>query len=181
MGSVSLIITTNRDTAQFVKNKQEKNVLRRAGNFLRGLDAGAIIGNVQISASPTNAVAASGTITLSTVVATNTVTIGNIVFTFTATPSVSTATAQDVLVTGGDTVAAAAFVAAIAANATAKQFLYATSALGVITVSSRVPGIIGNYISLAKSGAPITVSGSGYFTGGTGGSGSLGAPLTVGR
>ena len=182
MASVQITITNPKDMSKLVKSGVQSNRenLQGISNLIQGLKAGALAGTINVSASATNAVAASGTITLVSAVATNTVTIGKVVFTFTSTPSVSTAIAQDVEVDGADDTAdAAALAAAINANATSSAFLYATSALGVVTVTCRVPGLIGNYISLAKSGAPITVTGSGYLASGTGGAGSLGTTLTT--
>jgi phage tail sheath gpL-like len=177
MGSVSVIITTNKDTTQYTKSGQEKSVLRRVANLLRGLDAGKMIGNVKLTASSYSATAATGTITLVSAVATNAVTFAGVTFTFTSTPTLET----DVEVDGAsDTADAAALAAAFNAHATIKNIVYATSALGVVTLTCRLPGVIGNYLALSKSGAPITVSGA-YLTGGAGGSSAANAPLTVGK
>lgn len=166
-----------------VKSSQPRANLQKVTNLLNGLKSGDLQGIVHLSASATNPVAASATATLVSAVATNTVTVGKVVFTFTSTPSVSTATAQDVEVDGADDTAdAAALAAAINTNAASSAIVYATSALGVVTITCRVLGLIGNQVPLAKSGAPITVTGSGFLTGGTGGAGSLGTTLTtIGR
>jgi hypothetical protein len=177
MSSIQITLNTRKDTASMVKPGQNKENLKRVLNELNGIQAGKLPGKINLSASATDAVAASGTVTLVSAVATNTVTIGKVVFTFTSTPSVSTSTAQDVEVDGADDTAdAAALAAAINTNAASSAIVYATSALGVVSVTSRVPGLIGNQIALAKSGAPITVSAT-YLAGGTGGAGSLGTAL----
>ena len=181
MPSITLVLSTRKDTADMVVPGQPKENLKRLLNELNGIQAGRLPGKIDLSASAASTcVAASATITLVSAVATNTVTIGKVVFTFTSTPSVSSSTAQDVEVDGADDTAdAAALAAAINANAASSAIVYATSALGVVTVTCRVPGIIGNQIVLSKSGAPITVTGSGYLASGTGGTGSLGTTLTT--
>jgi phage tail sheath gpL-like len=178
MSSFVITVQTPKDTSEMVVSGQSRENIKRALNVLNGIQAGKLPGKIELSASTSNPVAASGTITLVSAVATNSVTIGKTVFTFTSTPSTSTDTAQDVEVDGGDdSTDAAALAAAINANSASSAIVYATSALGVVTVTCRVPGILGNQIALAKSGAPITVSGT-YLSGGTGGSGSLGTTLT---
>jgi hypothetical protein len=179
MPTLSVIINTPKDATEFTRSGQPNSNLNRIENLIRGFKLGSQLGSVSVYAATANPVAATGTITLSTVVATNTVTIGQTVFTFTASPSSNTATAVDVLVTGGDTVAAAALAAAINNNTLgAGAYIVATSALGVVTISCRIPGTIGNNIALAKSGAPITLSAS-YMT--TGAGGPAGAPVVIGR
>jgi hypothetical protein len=183
MPSVQITLTTRKDPTNMVKpSGQSREDVKRVLNELNGVQAGRLPGVIQVSASATDAATASGTITLVSAVATNSVTIGKTTFTFSSTPTSNTATAVDVEVDGADdTEDAAALAAAINANALGvAPIVYATSALGVVTVTSRVPGLIGNQIALAKSGAPITVSGT-YLSGGTGGSGTLGAPVTLSR
>jgi phage tail sheath gpL-like len=75
-------------------------------------------------------------------------------------------------VAGTDTQDATALAAAINANTTLNKIVYATSATNVVTLTALQAGVIGNYISLAKVGAPITVSGT-ALSGGTGGAGSV--------
>jgi phage tail sheath gpL-like len=179
MPTLSVIFNTPKDPTEFTKTDQPRMNMIRLVNLVKGFQVGAQIGSVSIYSATANPVAATGTITLATAVATNTVTIGQTVFTFTASPSSNTATAVDVLVTGTDTVVAAALAAAINNNTLgAGAYIVATSALGVVTISCRIPGTIGNNILLAKSGAPITLSGS-YMT--TGAGGPAGAPVVIGR
>jgi hypothetical protein len=171
MASVSLVIKTTKDPNEFKKAGQGTININRLQNLLKGFEVGSFLGSIAIYGSTADPVAASGTITLATAVAANTVTIGKTVFTASASPSSNTATAVDFLVTGSDTVVAAALAAAINANALgAAQIVSATSALGVVTVTALVPGVLGNQIALAKSGAPITVSAS-YLASGAGGPG----------
>lgn len=116
---------------------------------------------------------ATGTATLSTVVATNAVTLAGVTFTYTATPSATSET--DVLVTGGDTVAAAALAAKVNANTYTNRLVKATSSGAVVTFTALTLGSAGNAIALAKTGAPITVSAAAL----AGGAGTVGATMTT--
>jgi hypothetical protein len=180
MPSIQITLTTRKDPTSMVKPGQGKENLKRVLNELNGIQAGKLPGKIDLSASATDAVAATGTITLATLVNGNTVTIGKTVFTASSTPTSNTATAVDFESDGADDTAdAASLAAAINENALGvAPLVYATSALGVVTVSCRVPGLIGNQIALAKSGAPITVSAS-YLANGAGGSGTLGTALNT--
>jgi hypothetical protein len=180
MATVSLVIKTDKDPNEFKKSSQPDANMNKLENLLAGLSCGAYLGSVAIHGSSSDPAYATGTITLASAVATNTVTIGKTVFTFTSTPTSNTATAVDVEVDGAsDTADAAALAAAINANTLgAATIVSATSALGVVTLTALVSGVTGNYIALAKSGAPITVSGA-YLSGGAGG--PAGTPEIIGR
>jgi phage tail sheath gpL-like len=108
-------------------------------------------------------VAASATITLASC-ATDTVTIGGITFTGSATPSGDVQFETD----GDDTADAAALAAKINAHPTLSAVVGASSNLGVVTVTAKVKGVVGNFITLSETGSTITVSGS-ALAGGTGG------------
>lgn len=125
--------------------------------FLRCAD-GAISANITVQ----TATFASGTATFSTVVATNTVTIGGVTFTGSDTPS----GAVQFLTGATDTLSAASLAAVVNANTTANEIVKATSSGAVVTFTARIPGVTGNFITLAKVGAPITVSGA-VLAGGT--------------
>jgi hypothetical protein len=105
---------------------------------------------------------ATGTAAFSTIVAGNSVTIAGITFTARASPTLPT----EFLVTGGDTAAGTACAAAVNAYALATQSVTATAASGTVTFRAVLPGTAGNSITLTAVGAPITVSGSGFLTGG---------------
>ena len=60
-------------------------------------------------------------------------------------------------------------MAAINAHADTSQIVVATAAAAVVTVTAAAKGIIGNHIVAASAGGTITVTGSGYLSGGTGG------------
>lgn len=133
-----------------------------------GLSRGAF--DVQTSANAP--VRASGTYTLAyaSIANNDTVTIGGTVLTcVTGTPSGFT---QFKKVTDGPTTAAN-FAAAINGNTTLNKYLTAsatTTGVGVVTIVCRVPGVIGNLVSLATSnGTGFTVSAA-LMTSGAGGS-----------
>lgn len=132
-------------------------------NHLQALASGNEKGSVYAQSGSANPVAASGTITLASC-ATDTVTIGGITFTGSSTPSGDVQFETD----GDDTADAAALAAKINAHPTLSQIVSATSALGVVTVTARQRGVIGNFITLAETGTTITISGS-ALAGGTGG------------
>ena len=179
--SITVVIDTTQDVSKMLKVGQPRQNLIKLANLVNGLKAGNLQGKVQLAGSSAVAVAASGTFTLVSVVATDACTIGKTTFTFTSTPSVSSATAQDVEVDGAsDTLDAAALAAAINVNEATKEIVYATSALGVVTVTARTPGVIGNYINISDADTTITTSAT-FLAGGTGGAGSVANPLTIGR
>ena len=180
MSTLSLVIKTNKDPNVYKRSNSPRTNMNFIQTLLAGLDSGALLGSIDVYGASADPVKATATITGVSIVATNTVTIGQTVFTFTASPSSNTATAVDVSSAGADdTAKAAALAAAINANTLGvAPYILATSALGVVTISCKIAGAIGNNISLAKSGAPITLSGS-WMTGGAGG--PSGTPETIGR
>jgi len=178
MSSIQITLTTRKDTSAMVKPGQNRDNLKRVMNELNGIANGKLPGKIDLSASATDAVAATGTFTLVSAIATDAVTIGKTTFTFTSTPTSNTATAVDVEVDGAsDTADAAALAAAINSNALGvAPYVYATSALGVVTLTSRIPGVIGNLINISSADATITASAT-YLANGTGGSGTLSGGL----
>jgi phage tail sheath gpL-like len=129
-------------------------------NIAGGIDSAAITVNTG-SADP---VAATATIPLASCT-TDTVTIGTVTLTGSAAP----ANQNEFDTSGGsDTADAAALASCINAHTTLSTFLTASSALGVVTITAKVPGVIGNQIALAETGTTITLSGA-FMAGGTGG------------
>lgn len=120
------------------------------------------VGSNSVNITIQTGVAASGTATFSTVVATNTVTIGGVTFTGSDTPS----GAVQFLTGTTDPLSAANLAAIVNANTTANKIVKATAAGAIVTFTSVVPGTSGNFITLAKVGAPIAVSGA-VLAGGT--------------
>lgn len=130
---------------QASKAKEEALALR---TFFHGLVGGDHDGQVTVQVNSGDAVAAHGTITFSSFTNADTFTIGSETFTC----ETSGASGNNQFNKGGtDTLSAAAAVLIINAHPNLKQTVLATSALGVITVTSTVPGLIGNYINIAIS------------------------------
>ena len=111
-------------------------------------------------------VSSTGTITFSSIANGDTITVNGTVFTC----ETSGATGNQFNVGTSDTVAAANAAAAINASATGSVTanVVATSAGAVITITSIVPGTIGNNIAIAIS-AHGSVSGGGKLASGTDG------------
>jgi hypothetical protein len=108
---------------------------------------------------------ATGTATFSTIVAGNVVTVNGVAFTARAAAS----TQYEFTLGASDTTAAAALAAAINAcvDALITGVVTATSAAGVVTVRAVTGGTGGNAITLAKTGAPVAVSGATLANGAT--------------
>jgi len=132
---------------------------RDIGSYFERCAVGSISANITVQSGT---VAASGTATFSTVVATNSVTIGGVTFTGSDTPS----GAVQFLTGTTDTLSAASLASVVNANTTANKLVVATSSGAVVTFTALTPGTVGNFITLTKSGVPISVSGA-TLTGGT--------------
>lgn len=129
--------------------------IRGAINYLRGCIGGAREGKV-ILTTESDAVAATGTLTLATSSGVVGGTINGVLITVTWATS--------------DTATAAAIAAAINAstNVLVSDRVSATSSGAVVTLTSKQPGLQGNAITLAASGTNVTASGA-LLTGGTAG------------
>jgi hypothetical protein len=106
----------------------------------------------EVQAGCTSAVRATGTLTI----ASGSGTVG---------ASSIGGTAVTVTWATSDTATAAALAAAINANATTKAKVYATSALGVVTIKAMSPGTLGNSIALVATGTGVTASAATLLTG----------------
>ncbi len=114
-----------------------------------------------------NAVKASGTITLSSFVATDTITVNGHVFTCVA--SGATGPLQFNVGAGNDdALTVVEIVNILNAHSTLDGMIVATSATTVVTLTSLIPGEIGNALTIAIS-AHGSVSGSGRLSAGTNG------------
>lgn len=141
--------------------------IERVASFISRIAGGVSAGRLVIA---TTAVRASATATFSTVVATNSVTIGGVTFT-----GIDTLTTGNQFVTGTtDTLSAASLAKYVNANTTTNKLVIASSSGAVVTFTSIVPGPVGNFITLTKSGNPITVTGAGFLA-----SGSSDVPVTI--
>lgn len=169
MVSINMTIKVNKAAANdFTKGERSKS-LKNAANLLEGMASGILHGDVDASVHATDPVAASVTATLVSC-ATDTITILGVTLTGSGSPSGAAQFETD----GNDTADAAALAACINAHATLSKYVYATSALGVVTITALVKGEIGNYLMpCTETGTTITLSNSGAFTGGTGGVASI--------
>lgn len=117
-------------------------------NFFHAIAGGDRLAKVVVQVNSGDAVAAHGTITFSSFTGADTFTIGSETFTC----ENSGASGNNQFNKGGtDTLSAAAAVLKINAHPNLSQTVTATSLAGVITVTSKVPGLIGNYINIAIS------------------------------
>lgn len=135
------------------KNNQRRG-FNELSNWVEAFAGGRLRGSITLSRDNGDAVAASGTVTLSSASGTVGASINGVSITVSAS--------------GGDTATAAALASAINAssNALVAPYVSATSALGVVTITAKTPGAAGNVITLAASGTGALASGA-RLTGGT--------------
>lgn len=135
-------------------------------NYFMALASGAEQGTLEVYVGGTTGVAASATATFSTIVQDNVVTINGVAF----TARDASPTGNQFLIGASDTTAATNCAAAINASSTAKiaGYVTATSNGAVVTISALRKGVAGNMFTLTKTGAPITVTGSGFLASGAG-------------
>ncbi len=143
-----------------------REVCERLSQLLIRLGSGNLVGTVDVQRGATAAVKASATATLATAIATNAVTINAVAFTAVA----SGATGNQWNIGGTDTISATNLAAAINGSVTAKiaGYVSATSSGAVVTISAVTPGLLGNLVTLTKTGTPITVTGAGFLASGAG-------------
>lgn len=172
MGSINVSIDIERfDTGEVVKGDHPRGNVQKIMNVLRGLVSGAAFGKVYINEATANFVAAAGTLTLVSVVATDVISIGPVTFTFTSSPTLET----DIEVDGADDTAdAAAAVAAINAHSTVGSVVFASNVAGVITLTAKQLGVVGNFMDYGSVDSTITAAGA-HLTAGTGGTSSAAA------
>ncbi len=167
---MTLVIQTNNNAAAtdlLPKNSTTSSspfgnmrVLKGIGYFIADLVRGVWNSNTTVIQG---GVYATGTATFVSVVATNTLVIGGV----TITAVNSAPTSVQFLVGASNTATAANAVATINALTTLNKVVQASSALGVVTIVSLIPGTIGNLITLSSAGGTITVGSA--LTGGTDG------------
>jgi phage tail sheath gpL-like len=141
------VVNTNRNNLVSSFNTQggpSAWYLRKLSDLFGAFSLGAWQSNTVLV---TSVVAASGTVTLSSIAQNDTVTIGKTVFTGKDAPS----TSVQFLTGTTDTLSAVSLAAKINAHAQTSKIVSATSALGVVTLTSLIPGLIGNEIALAIS------------------------------
>lgn len=150
----TITITHGKEVIQTVKDKllkpaskpkEEAHSLRNFFNALSGSDRDAKLA-VQVNSG--DAVAASGTITFSSIANNDTVTVGTVTFTA-KTSGASGATQFNI--GGSDTNAGTNFAAAVNAHSTLSPYVSASAASGVTTITSLISGDVGNNIPIAIS------------------------------
>ena len=167
MGQTVLIIDSAKAGAYDTSSRRHR-LLQGLTNLFSGLLGGNVIGTVQRMPAAT-AVRASGTLTCATVIATNTCTVLGITFTGVANNTASPTSVQFKIGTT-DATCAANLAAVLNAHTTVNQLVLATSAAGVVTITSILPGISGNLIAIAggqstiAASAAALASGAGVFT-----------------
>lgn len=178
----TIIFTVKSEETQAVlqdrhqRSGSDSEMAIAAMHLFSDLSSGARRATVDIQTGSADPVAASGTVTLASVIATDTLTIGPTTFTFTSTPSAET----DVEVDGAtDTDDAAALAAAINAHSTVSQVVTATSAAAVVTITAKQSGVVGNFINLDETGGTMTLSAA-NLAGGTGGATEAGVTASLG-
>jgi len=130
-----------------------KDFIGRLATYLSALQNGSQSGTAVFSKGTADAVRASGTLTISS----GSGSVGGTIV----------GTAVTVTWATSDTASATALAVAINANSTVNQYVTATSAAGVVTLTANVPGVAGNRFTLVASGTGVTASGA-LLTGGTG-------------
>lgn len=163
MASKFLIVGSSQDSAVGVKNYFNLNSpvesMQRVAKYIMNISSGSVSGGTLVIGQ--TAVSATGTVTFASFVAADTVTVGQIVLTGSASP----ANENQFLSTGTDAQDAAAFAACVNAHSILSKIVSASSLLAVATVTSIIPGVIGNQLDLAIS-AHGSVSAA-TFTGGS--------------
>lgn len=172
-----VLVVTTQESAQAVKDKfllAAQSPVRALNNIARYLEQ--MVGGFTSSSTVvlTTAVAATGTVTFSSIANNDTVTINGRVYT---AKTSGASGLQQFNIGGSDTAAATNLAAAINADTSTlvKGVLTASAATTVVTVTAVTPGVAGNGLTLAIS-AHGSVSGSGLLTGGT-----SDAPVTIGH
>lgn len=135
--------------------------------FFERLASGSVPASVDVAVNCDDYAYATATATLVNAGATDSITINGVEF----AAVVSGATGNQWNLGADDTADAANLAAKINASTTARVagVVRATSALGVVTIIAMQPGLAGNCFRLTDTGTTITVTGSGYLAGGTGG------------
>ncbi len=126
-----------------------QDVMVRLSNYFSALgiasDGRLLIGVEDVTSG--SLATATATITHANLTANDTITIAGVVLTWVA----SAANENEITIGADATADAAALAAAINVHSKLKQILTATSALGVTTITSLIPGLFGTFFTLATS------------------------------
>jgi phage tail sheath gpL-like len=144
-----------------------RELFNALARFFEDAASGKIKCSVDVQLNCDDYVYASATATLVDAGATDSITINGVEF----AAVVSGATGNQWNIGADDTADAVNLAAAINASTTARVagVVRATSALGVVTIRAKQPGLAGNCFTLTDTGTTITVTGSGFLASGTGG------------
>lgn len=149
-----ITITHAKETIGTIQNKvlgpasKPREEASKLHNYFNSIAGGDRDAKLVVQVNSGDAVKASGTTTFSSFAAADTFTIGSETFTCES----SGASGNNQFNKGGtDTLSAAAAVLIINAHPNLKQTVLASSSGAIITVTSIVPGKIGNYINIAIS------------------------------
>lgn len=176
MATLNIQIKVNSADARNYTTAGKHQSLINMAQLLKGLSAGATLATVYASVSSADPVAASATATCASVSNADTITVAGTVLTAKTSPSGSAEWARGV----SDTADGDALAACINANATVSQYVTASNAAGVVTITANCKGVVGNLITLVSSnGTRLAVTGSGKLASGAGG--VTAAPTTFGR
>lgn len=181
MGSLVLTLKTDETQARLQQDFQidsgkGKEACLALSEHFKKVAAGITRATVDVQTGSANPVAASGTFTLDTVVEDDAVTIGTVTLTAKDSPE---GEAQWQAGGADDTADAVTLAAAINTHSVLSQVVTATSAGAVVTVTSKVKGVIGNQLPISETGDTITASGA-FLTGGTGGATEAATSYSVG-
>ena len=172
MSTVNIQIRTPKSYTSFNKSGQGKENLVRLINLLSGAASGAHVGEVYISGSTSSTLVApysTATLTYGSLANnTDTVVMFGVTLTcVTGTPAASDATTGQFKKQTNATVSAVNLVTTINAHPTLLKYVYATSALGVVTITLHQKGTVGNFIKdNTSAGTGIAWA---QWTGGVGG------------
>jgi hypothetical protein len=168
MGTLSILVKTDESQAllqQLYKgptSDPQGEALALSGYF-KELASGGTRGAVRVQTGAEDPVAASGTLTLTSVPVDATCVIAGV----TLTAKASAANENQFVQAGTDAQDAASLASVINAHSVLGLFLIASSATNVVTITSKVPGVIGNTITIV--GAASIVASAGTLAGGAGG------------
>lgn len=152
----SMTFTGGADNTPLISGEKRQSLINLE-NLCKALAGGIGSGSAWVLDCRNAAVAASGTLTYSANPAINdTVTIAGTAFTAVASAS----TNVQYTIGGSATATAANFATVVNAHPTIGQYVTASANGTTVTITANTPGIIGNLITLAESGANTSVSGA---------------------
>ena len=179
--SSSMVITVKSEKTQAqlqdlykIDSNKYKEAARLLSGYFKDIASGITRGVVDVQTGSAYPVAASETLTLAGVAADETAVIGGVTFTAKASPSGENEFDQS----GDDTADALSLATKIAAHSTLGKIVTASSAVGVVTVSCLLKGVVGNFITLV--GDTNITAGAAALASGTGGSEDTASSFSLG-